>query len=49
MLIRDALLERSQLALLTADLAAERNRAREAESANARLAGELAVRQSRAP
>jgi hypothetical protein len=48
-LIRDALLERSQLALLTADLAAERNRAREAESASARLAGELAVRRPQAP
>jgi DNA anti-recombination protein RmuC len=43
-LIRDTLLERSQLALLNADLAAERNRVSEAESARERAAGELAVR-----
>ena len=47
-LIKNTLLERSQLTHLNADLAAERSRASEAESARERVAGELAVRLRRA-
>jgi hypothetical protein len=47
-LIKNTLLERSQLTHLNADLAAERSRVSEAESARERVAGELAVRLRRA-